>query len=74
MDNKVLKFKTNLNCNGCVSKVQSDLDAAEGIQQWKVDIDNADKILTVNSNGITKEEVVELIKKKGYNAEELTSS
>lgn len=30
MENKELKFKTNLNCGGCVSKVQSDFDNAAG--------------------------------------------
>ncbi len=68
-NNKELKFKTNLNCGGCVSKVKSDLDRAEGIGHWNVDIDNADKILTVSSKGITEEEVVAIIKNKGFKAE-----
>ena len=29
MENKELKFKTNLDCGGCVSKVQADFDNAE---------------------------------------------
>lgn len=66
-----LKFKTNLNCGGCVSKVQADLDSAPGISEWSVDIQNSDKILTVKSKGITAAEVVTLIKKKGFGAEEL---
>ncbi|HET8886420.1 MAG TPA: cation transporter [Salinimicrobium sp.] len=69
MENKMLKFKTTLNCGGCVSKVQADFDKAEGIQDWNVDIDNADKILTVNSKGITEEEVINIVKSKGFKAE-----
>lgn len=69
MENKELKFKTTLNCSGCVSKVQSDLDKAEGIEQWNVDTNNADKILTVNSKGISEDEVVAIIKSKGFKAE-----
>ena len=69
MDNKNLKFKTTLDCGGCVSKVQSDLDNAEGIQEWNVDITNADKILTVNSTGITEDEVIAIINSKGFKAE-----
>ena len=65
----MLKFKTTLNCGGCVSKVQADFDKAEGIQDWNVDIDNADKILTVNSKGITEEEVINIVKSKGFKAE-----
>ena len=68
MENK-LKFKTTLNCGGCVSKVQADLDNAEGIRDWKVDTDNPDKILTVDSKGITEEEVINIVKSKGFKAE-----
>ena len=56
MENKEFQFKTNLNCGGCVSKVKSDLD-------------NADKILTVSSKGITEEEVIAIVKSKGFKAE-----
>lgn len=69
MENKDLKFKTTLNCGGCVSKVKSDLDSSAGISDWNVDTDNPDKILTVNSKGITGEEVIAIIKGKGFNAE-----
>ncbi|MFV0472257.1 MAG: heavy-metal-associated domain-containing protein [Paludibacteraceae bacterium] len=69
MEIKELKFKTNLNCGGCVSKVQSGLDKAEGICHWNVDIDSADKTLTVSSKGITAEKVVAIIKSKGFEAE-----
>ncbi|HRP34118.1 MAG TPA: heavy metal-associated domain-containing protein [Agriterribacter sp.] len=69
MERKEFKFKTTLNCGGCVSKVQSDLDNAEGICHWNVDTANPDKILTVSSNGITPDEVAAIIKKKGFKAE-----
>ena len=69
MENRDLKFKTTLNCGGCVSKVQADLDKAEGIQEWKVDTENPDKILTVSSRGITEEEVINIVKSKGFKAE-----
>ena len=69
MENKTLQFKTNLNCGGCVSKVQADLDQGAGTANWKVDTENADKILTVNGDGITEEEVVNIVKSKGFKAE-----
>ncbi len=69
MENKTeLKFKTNLNCGGCVSKVQSDLDNVAGISHWSVDTNNEDKLLTVNSTGITEVEIVNLLKAKGFKA------
>jgi copper chaperone len=71
MENKEYQFKTNLNCGGCVSKVKSDLDNAAGVDHWNVDTDNADKILTVGSKGITEEEVIALIKSKGFTIEPL---
>lgn len=69
MENKTLKFKTSLNCNGCVSKVQANLDQAEGISKWGVDLENPDKILTVQSDGITELEIITIIESKGFKAE-----
>jgi len=69
MGNKVLKFKTTLNCGGCVSKVQPDLDSAVGISKWDVDTDNPDKILTVESKGITEDQVIAMVRSKGFKAE-----
>lgn len=69
MENKNLQFKTNLNCSSCVSKVTADLDNAQGINNWNVDTTNNDKILTVASEGITEQEVIEIIQKKGFKAE-----
>lgn len=72
MDARELRFKTNLNCGGCVSKIKSDLDSAKGIFEWKVNTDNPEKILTVQSNGITEEEITAIIKSKGFSAEPIT--
>lgn len=72
MENKNLQFKTNLNCSNCVSKVQSDLDSASGIHEWNVDTTNADKILTVKAEGISEDEVIAIIKKKGFKAEPIS--
>ncbi len=69
MENKEIQFKTNLNCGGCVSKVKSDLDEANGICEWNVNTDHSDKILTIKSDGITEEEVVAIIESKGFKAE-----
>lgn len=71
MESKELKFKTNINCGGCISKVKPALDTAGGINKWAVDIDNADKILTVTSDGISEDEIVAIIKTKGFNIEKI---
>lgn len=72
MENKNFQFKTTLNCGGCVAKVKSDLDNTQGIGEWNVDTDNADKILTVQSEGATEDEIIAIIKSKGFKAEPLT--
>jgi copper chaperone len=48
----IFKFKTNINCNGCVEKVSPFLINADGICHWDVDTANKDKILSVHSEGI----------------------
>ena len=72
MENKKYQFKTNLNCGGCVAKVKSDLDNTEGICEWNVDTNDSDKILTVQSQGLTEEQIVAIVKSKGFKAEPIT--
>ncbi len=64
-----MKFKTNINCEGCVSKVKPALDNAEGIIKWEVDTANPDKILVVETNGIYQDEIIKLVKQKGFKIE-----
>lgn len=66
-----LKFKTNINCNGCVSKVSPELNAVIGIEKWNVDIENPQKILTVNTDKATAKDITQAVKKAGYNIESL---
>ena len=66
---KTLKFKTNINCGGCVAKVTPFLNEAEGICHWDVDITNKDKILSVHSEGITEQEVIRKVQEAGYKIE-----
>ena len=73
MENNEFKFKTNLNCGDCVAKVKNDLDNNVTIAHWEVDINNADKILTVISKGITPENIIEIIQNKGFKIETINS-
>ncbi|MAN29526.1 MULTISPECIES: heavy-metal-associated domain-containing protein [Mesonia] len=68
---KTLKFKTNINCGGCVSKVTPFLNKQDGVERWEVDTDNPDKILTVESNGATDEDIETTLKKIGFKAEKI---
>lgn len=69
--NQVFQFKTNINCSGCVAAVTPYLDNAKGIDTWTVDTANKDKILTVQSVGISEEQVMDTVKKAGYKIESL---
>jgi len=65
-------FKTNINCSGCIAKVTPFLDTTEGIDKWNVDTENKNKILSVTSNGISKEEIIATVQKAGFEIETLT--
>ncbi|MGS4345014.1 heavy-metal-associated domain-containing protein [Myroides odoratus] len=71
MDHTTRQFKTNLNCSNCVGKVTADLNEAVGEGQWTVDTSVNDKILTVKNETVSAEEIVKIIKKKGFQAESL---
>ncbi len=71
MENKTAhyKFKTNINCGGCIASVKPHLDSKEGICNWSVDTATADKVLTVEAEGMSAEQVADVVKKAGYKAE-----
>ena len=71
---KTLKFKTNINCGGCVSKVTPFLNKQEGVESWEVDTVNPDKILTVESNGASEEDVKTTLQRIGFKAESVNSN
>jgi copper chaperone len=64
-----LQFKTNINCSGCIAKVTPFLNDAEGISHWEVDTNNKDKILSVESDGITEAEVIKKVQEAGFKIE-----
>ena len=68
---KTIQFKTNINCSNCLAKVTPILDRKEGIQSWRVDIDNPEKILTVETELLDAGDIVKTIKRTGFEAEEI---
>ena len=72
MENKdSYKFKTNINCGGCIATVTPFLDSAVGAENWKVDTTDPSKILTVQAAGIEQEVVKEAVQKAGFTIEEV---
>lgn len=66
-----LKFKTNIKCTGCISKATPVLNEKLGEGQWDVDLMTLKKTLTVSSSDLSEDEVVEIVKEAGFNAEPL---
>lgn len=67
---QTLKFKTTMKCNGCVQTVTPFLENSNNIQNWSVDLQNPDRVLTVQTEG-DAEEIKNLLKEAGYQAEEV---
>lgn len=66
---ETLKFKTNINCAGCVSKVTPKLNETKGVENWNVDLESADRILTVEAENISSNEVISAVNKAGFKIE-----
>ena len=64
----IYRFKTNINCNGCINTVKPVLDN-DNIESWEVDITNPDKVLKVLTNSYSAEDIITLLKEKGYMAQ-----
>ena len=63
-----LKFKTNINCSGCIRAVTPMLNGEKAIQTWEVDTASPDKILTVATD-LSAAQVEALIEDAGFKAQ-----
>jgi copper chaperone len=68
---KIIKFKTNIKCEGCVAGVAPHLNGSDKISDWQVDTDSQDKVLSVAGEQIEPHEIQELVEKAGFEAEVL---
>lgn len=66
-----MKFKTSIKCTGCLDKVSPQLNHTQGIENWEVDLKNPDKVLTVNAEGASEEDIVKAVKKVGFEIERI---
>ena len=63
-----LKFKSNINCTGCLSKVSPMLNDQKGIGKWEVNLEHEDRVLTVKTE-LSAEEVKQTVGRAGFKAE-----
>lgn len=69
---ETLKFKTTIKCSGCIAKATPFLDEKVGKDNWEVDVQNPEKVLTVvNDNNLTEEEVIKAVQEAGFKAEKV---
>lgn len=69
---KALKFKTNINCEGCVTKVSSTLNELVGEGNWQVDTLKPEKILILSSDYLDESLVKKSLEKAGFKAEKIS--
>lgn len=67
---KLLKFKTNINCESCVDAVSAALKSDRRIYAFHVDTKSPDKILTVEGE-LESAEVVIKVGSVGFEATEI---
>ena len=65
---QTIKLKTNIMCSSCIAKVTQNLNEVVGETNWKVDIQNPNKTLTINTGDVTEEEVIQAVEKAGFKA------
>ena len=68
---ETIKFKTNVNCGGCIATITPHLNEVKGIVKWNVDTANPQKILTVEASDLHPEVIIETLKKAGYKADQI---
>ncbi|HEY0054036.1 MAG TPA: heavy metal-associated domain-containing protein [Pedobacter sp.] len=66
---KTYQFKTTINCGGCVAKVTPHLNAESDIKNWEVDINNPEKVLTVETESLEPTDIQTMVEKLGFKAE-----
>lgn len=66
---KELKFSTNLKCGGCIATITPFMDQEKGIFNWSVDLTNSQRILTVETENISSNEIVAIMQKAGFQAQ-----
>ena len=63
---KTIRFKTNLKCGGCVKAITPGLESLNIIDTWSVDLENPDRVLEIKAPIDISEQVIESVKKAGY--------
>lgn len=68
---KILQFRTNIKCSGCIATVTPFLNKTVGEKNWEVDVTKPEKLLTIrpDSDAVTTNDVITALKEAGYTSE-----
>ena len=67
---EVLVFRTDINTDENIKDISEQLNSIRGVFKWTVDLEDHEKILRVESRGVTADEVTRAVKDKNYLCEE----
>ena len=65
------QFKTNIMCGSCIAKITPAMEANKEIISWEVNVQDPKKILTVETETISEDKLISMVKNAGYKAESL---
>ncbi len=68
---EILVFKTNIRYKKQLTDINRQFTDQHLITKWNVDLLDADKVLRIESRGLTAPVIEELVKNTGYYCEEL---
>lgn len=68
----ILVFKTNLRYRKNIHHVGAYLNSLQGIIRWNVDMHDKDRVLRIESKGLSPRDVEHTLLHAGYACEELT--
>lgn len=69
---KTYKFKTNINCGGCINSVTPYLNELKDAE-WNVDTNDKRKVLQIKTNNLSEKEIIDKVHEAGYEATPLKS-
>ncbi len=64
-----LVFKTSMHCDGCVKTVSAALQKIKGIENWKADLNNKNKLLIVEADASLESAIMQEVEAAGYRIE-----
>ncbi len=68
---KILAFKTSIRFKKDVKKLEQMLNQFIGNKRWNIDLDDIDKVLRIETETLTTQDIVHVINQAGYFCEEL---